>query len=110
MSIQNDEQIWVILIISDTYTHSYLFWYYTHTTHSKFEVLIVLTFNNMHDVVDFNSPSNDIYKNQKIIMIRIRTLQYSVEGCVFALPAVFVFFVNTARTKTLNFYECFDSF
>ena len=37
--------------------------------------------NNTHDVVDFDSPC----------MIRKRRLQYSVEGCVFALLVVFAF-------------------
>ena len=43
------------------------------------EVLIVLILNKTHDV-DFVSPWIDIYKNRKV---RIRTLQYLVEGCVF---------------------------
>ena len=64
----------------------------------------------MHDV-DFDSPWLKIYKNHKISMIRIRTLQYSVEGCVFAMLAVFVFFfVNAATTKTVNVNERFESY
>ena len=46
------------------------------TTLSKtVEVLI----RNTHDVVDFDSPGIDIYKNHKIYMIRLRTLQYLVK-------------------------------
>ena len=52
----------------------------------------------MYNDVDFDSSWVNIYKNHKISMIRIRTLQYSLEGCVFALFAVFVFF--------LFFYKC----
>ena len=45
-------------------------------------------------------------------MIRIRTLQYSVKGCVFPLLAVFFFFffVNTTTSKTVNFDELFEPF
>ena len=54
-----------------------------------------------------------IYKNHKLSMIRIQTLQYSVESWVFDLHASFVFgfysfFVNAATTKTVNFYKFFE--
>ena len=41
----------------------------------------------MHDVVDVDSSYPNIYTNHKINMIRLRTLNYSLEGCVFALLA-----------------------
>ena len=57
MGIQNDEYIRVILIISATYTHSYLFLItYSHYLHSKFGVLILLILNNTNDITDFDSP------------------------------------------------------
>ena len=83
-------------------SHTHNFWYfsafililipYSFYSYSKFKVLIVLIPNNTHDAVDFDFPWIDIYKNHKICMIRIRTLQHSVEGCVFALLAVSVCF------------------
>ena len=102
-----------------TYNFSYLYAFifililYSHYSYSKFEVLIPLILNNTHDV-DFQSSWIDIYMKHKINMILIRTLQYSVEGCVFALLAVFVinflpFFVNATTTKTVNFDEWFES-
>ena len=59
--------------------------------YSKFEVLIELILNNNHYIVNFDSPLLNIYKNHEIIMIRVRTLQYLVKDCVFALLAVFFF-------------------
>ena len=106
--------------VDSSHTHNFCYLYayililisYSHYSYSKFEVLIVLMLNNTHDIVDFDSPWLNVYKNHKIIMIRIRTLQYSVEGCVFALLAIFVFFlflllffVNATTTKTVNFAE-----
>ena len=52
----------------------------------------VLILNNMHDAADFGTPSIDIFKNHKISMIRIQTLQYAVERSVLAFLAAFVFF------------------
>ena len=48
----------------------------------KDEYFIVLILKNTHDV-DFDSPLLNFYKNHKISMIRVRTLQYSVKSCVF---------------------------
>ena len=50
-------------------------------------------FNDTYDVIDFNSAWLNNYRNHKISMIRLWTLQYSLEGCVVALLAVFVFFL-----------------
>ena len=58
---------------------------YSHYSYSYFEVLIVLILNNTHNVVDFDSPLLNIYKNHKISMIRLRTLQYSLEGYMFGV-------------------------
>ena len=79
-------------------SHTHNFWYlyaftlilisYSYYSYSKFEILIVLILNNTHDVIDFNYLLLNICKNHKLSMIRIRTLQYSVEGCLF------VFFLN----------------
>ena len=80
-----------------------------------FEVPSVLILNNMHDAVDCDFPRPSIYTKHKISMIRIWTLQYSLQGCVFALFAIFVFFflfffVNATATTTVNFDKCFESF
>ena len=79
--------------------HTHNFWYlyafisslilHPHYSYSKFEEHIVLILNNTCDVVDFDSSWIDIYTKQKISMIHIRILQYSVEDFVCA---VFVFF------------------
>ena len=80
---------------------------YSYYSYSKFEVLTILILNDTHEVVvDFNSPRLNIYRNHKISMIRMRTLQYLVKGCVSFLPAVCV---NTTTTKTVNFDEWFES-
>ena len=104
------------LMMSHTYNFSYSYVFvlililYSYYSYSKFELI----FNNKHDVVDFGSPWIDIYRTHKICMIPIRTLQYSLEDCVFALLAVFMFslpffFVNATTTKTVNFDEWFES-
>ena len=79
-------------------SHTHNFWWlyafililisysYDYFSYSKLEVLIVLILNNMHDVVNW-------YTKHKICMIRVRTLQHLLEVCVFALFAVFVFFI-----------------
>ena len=98
--IHTRDQQWVLKRwVNSSHTHN--FWYlyafililisYSHFTSSKFEVLIALILNNTH-VVDFDSPWLNIYENHKISVICVRTPQYSVGGCVFALLAVFVFF------------------
>ena len=66
-------------------SHTHNFWYvyafililisYSYYSYLKFEVLIVLILTNTSDV-DFNSPLLNIYKNYKITIIRVRTLQY----------------------------------
>ena len=58
MAIPNDAKFRVILIISDTYTHSYLFEYHGTSTHipSLKYSSYSLIFNNTHDIVDFDSP------------------------------------------------------
>ena len=82
---------------------------YSYYSYSKIEVEInniLLILNTTHDVDDFDSLWINIYKNHKICMIRIWTLQYSVEGCCLCLSS---FLVNTARTKTVNVDEWFKS-
>ena len=90
-------------------SHIYNFWCiyaFILILHSNFEVLILHILNNTHDVVDFDSPRIDIYKNQKLWMIGIRTVQYSVKGCVFCVACCLCLFlssifVNAATTKTV---------
>ena len=87
---------------------------YSNYSYSKFEILILHILNNAHNAVAFDSPLLDIYKNHKINMIRIRTLQYSMKGRVFTLLAVFTLFfyssfVNATTSKTIHFDECFWS-
>ena len=60
----------------------------------KFEVLIVFILSNTNDVVDFVSPSHNIYKNHNISLIRVGTLQYLLEDCVFVLFCFAVFVLN----------------
>ena len=106
-------------------SHTYNFWYlytfililisYSYYYYSKFKVLIVLILNNTHDAVDFYTPWLNIYKNHKISIIRIRTLQYPVEGlCCFLFSFLSSLYVNgTTKNKTVNFddrYESFESF
>ena len=67
---------WILIRI-----HTYFKVIFTYSC-SKFDVFIVLILNNTH-LVDFDSPSIDIYTKHKISIIRIRTLQYLLEGCVF---------------------------
>ena len=66
--------------------------------------------NNTYDVVEFDSPQF----NHKINMSSVGTLKYSLEGCVFALPAALFllhmclfsfFFINATTTETANFVE-----
>ena len=96
MSIQS-----VVEWVDSRHTHNFWYLYYAliliplsfpYYSYSKIEELILLIFNNTHDVVDFDSPWIGIYTKYKISMIRIRILQYSVESCVFALLSVFSFF------------------
>ena len=54
-------------------------------SYSKFEVLIKFILNNTYDVVDLDSSQLNIYKNYKISMVRLRTLEYSIKGCGFLL-------------------------
>ena len=54
-------------------------------SYSKFEVLTLLVLNNTYDVIDFDSPVRNIYKDHQISMIRIQTLTYSLKDNVFAL-------------------------
>ena len=70
----------------------------------KFEVLIVQILSNTHDVVDFDSQLNllNINKNHTISMFRVRILQYSAEGCRFALHAVFVFLLFCKCNNNLD--------
>ena len=82
ISIQNDELIRIILIISDTHKHSYLFQYYTLGTHNQ-------SLKDSYLTILMMSLISTLYENHKIYMIRIRTLQYSVECCMCALLAVF---------------------
>ena len=70
------------------------------------EYFIIFRLNNMYDDVDFKSPQHNIFKNHKISMIRVRTLKYSLRGCVFALLAaqsfllcLVPFFINPTITK-----------
>ena len=40
----------------------------------------------------------------------LRTLKYSLNCCVFDLPAALLsFFVNATKTETVNFNELFES-
>ena len=82
--------------------HTYFDIILTHYSYSKIDVLIILIFNTTYAVVDFDSPWPNIDKNHKISWIRIRTLQYSVEACVYALLAVFVFFFLLLFCKCNN--------
>ena len=86
---QNDEKIRVILIISDTYTDSHL--YYAHTTSiQSLKYLLYLYLTIRMTLLISTLSGIDIYKNCKISMIRIITLHYSVEGC---MSLVFPFFL-----------------
>ena len=83
-----DELNRIIFIISDTCTHSYLI--SLHEPCSKFEVLMILI--HAYTTLDFDSSyTQHIHTNHKINMNRVRTLKYSVEGCVFALLAALSF-------------------
>ena len=80
--------------------HTYNLWYlyafiliWILYSYSKFEVLIIL--NKTHDVVDVESLWIDIYMKHKIIMIRIRTLQYSVGGCVCVCVCCLCLFLSS---------------
>ena len=68
--------------VDSIYTYNFWFLYsfilnlilYSHCSYSMFEVVIILILNSTHDVVD--SAWIDIYKNHKICVICILTLQY----------------------------------
>ena len=45
--------------------------YYSHYSYSKFEILIILIFNNTHDVVDFDSSLLNVYTKHKISIIGV---------------------------------------
>ena len=115
---------YLIRWIESNHTHN--FWYlyicilililYSCYSYSKFEVTIILILNKTHDVVNFDSPWLNIYENHKISIILVRTVQYLLEGYVFASHVVFVFsfflfffFLNATTTKTVNFDEWFES-
>ena len=104
---------WVDFSNTHNFWYSYLFilililYLYYSTTHSKFEVLIVLTLNNRHNGTDYDSPWIDICAKHKICTIRIRILQYSL--CLLSLSFFSSFFVNATTTKTVNADEWFES-
>ena len=78
----------------------------------QYSFLFIL--NNTHNVLNLNSPLLNIYTKHKIIIIRIRTLQYSVEGCICLICLLSLYFLSSlfanATTKTVNFNEWFESF
>ena len=78
-------------------------------SHSEFKVFIIFRLNNMYDVVPHNSTYTRI--TRKISMIRLRTLKYSLEGCVFALlAALSVLLMSHFFCKCNNNYDwLFDS-
>ena len=59
-----------------------------------FEVHIIYTYLTAHMMLLLISTlhnSTYIYTNHKISIIHVRTLKYSLEGCVFAMLAAFSF-------------------
>ena len=95
---------------SHTYNLCYLYAFilisilYAHYSYSKFKELIVFIISNTHDVVGFDSPSIEIYMRHNISLIRIRTLQYSVEGSVLAVLLSF-FFICKCSNKIIHFVD-----
>ena len=88
--------------------HTFLILYSCYS-YSKFEVLIVLILSNMHNVVDSAIPLH--LQKHKISMISVRTLQYSVEGRVFALFTIFVcFFLLLFNAAFESFISIFQNF
>ena len=104
------------------YLYAFIFTLISWNSYLKFEVLIIFILtifilSGIFDVVDFDSPWLNIYKNHTISMIRIPTLNYALEGSVFALLAALpfllmclFFFVNVATARIVNFYVWFESF
>ena len=89
--------------ISDTYSriHTYFNIMEHLSTHIQ-SLNIFLINNNKYDVIIFDSPWSNIYTNHKINMNRIRTLKYSLKGCVFALLAALPVFACMSHESFIS--------
>ena len=108
MCTQKDVQNRIILINSDILIiHTYFnILEPLLNSYSKFKILIIFILNNTYDVINFDPIQLNIYtKNHKISMICIRTLKYSLKGCVFALLVLFFICCKCLTSKTVNFYK-----